>query len=56
MEGFATLDKKLDFFCDWLADDWKWPEYAVPIYPRNEEETSLIRIKLYLLLSWTPSF
>jgi hypothetical protein len=38
MEGFATLDKKLDFFCEWLADDWKWPEYAVPFYPRNPKE------------------
>jgi anaerobic selenocysteine-containing dehydrogenase len=38
MEGFATLDKKLDFFCEWFADDWKWPEYAIPIYPRNEAE------------------
>ncbi len=38
MEGFATLDKKLDFFCEWLADDWKWPEYAIPFYPRNDKE------------------
>ncbi|MCD6190032.1 MAG: molybdopterin-dependent oxidoreductase [Sulfurimonas sp.] len=38
MEGFATLDKKLDFFCEWLADDWKWPEYAIPFYPRTPEE------------------
>lgn len=38
MEGFATMDKKLDFFCEWMADDWKWPEYAIPFYPRNEEE------------------
>jgi len=38
MEGFATLDKKLDFFCEWFADDWKWPEYAIPFYPRNEKE------------------
>ncbi|NOQ31185.1 MAG: molybdopterin-dependent oxidoreductase [Helicobacteraceae bacterium] len=38
MEGFATNDKKLDFFCEWLADDWKWPEYAIPFYPRNEKE------------------
>ncbi|WP_373069512.1 molybdopterin-dependent oxidoreductase [Sulfurimonas sp.] len=38
MEGFATLDKKLDFFCEWLADDWKWPEYAVPFYPRTPKE------------------
>ena len=38
MEGFATLDKKLDFFCEWLADDWKWPEYAIPFYPRTPKE------------------
>jgi anaerobic selenocysteine-containing dehydrogenase len=38
MEGFATIDKKLDFFCEWLADDWKWPEYSIPFYPRNTEE------------------
>ena len=38
MDGFATLDKKLDFFSEWLADEWKWPEYAVPFYPRNEKE------------------
>jgi anaerobic selenocysteine-containing dehydrogenase len=38
MEGFATLDKKLDFFSEWLADEWKWPEYAIPFYPRTEEE------------------
>ncbi len=39
MEGFATLTKKLDFFSEWFAsDEWKWPEYAIPFYPRNEEE------------------
>ncbi len=39
MEGFATLDKKLDFFSEWFAsDEWKWPEYAIPFYPRDEEE------------------
>lgn len=31
--GFHTLDKKLDFYCDWFANDWKWPEYGIPIYP-----------------------
>lgn len=36
-EGFATLDKKLNFFTQWLVD-WKWPEYAIPFYPRNEAE------------------
>jgi len=38
MDGFATLDKKLDFFSEWLADEWKWPEYAIPFYPRNDKE------------------
>ena len=37
-EGFATLDKKLDFFCEWLFEDWKWEEYSIPFYPRNEAE------------------
>ncbi len=36
-EGFATMDKKLDFFAEWLTE-WKWPEYAIPFYPRTEEE------------------
>jgi anaerobic selenocysteine-containing dehydrogenase len=38
MEGFATLDKKLDFFSEWLAEDWKWPEYSIPFYPRTAAE------------------
>ncbi|KIM11552.1 MAG: twin-arginine translocation pathway signal protein [Sulfuricurvum sp. PC08-66] len=38
MEGFATLDKKLDFFVEWLFEDWKWQEYSIPFYPRNEKE------------------
>jgi hypothetical protein len=39
MEGFATMDKKLDFFSEWFAsDEWKWPEYAIPFYPRDEKE------------------
>lgn len=37
-EGFATLSKKLDFYCDWFANDWKWPEYAIPFYPRDKAE------------------
>ena len=36
-EGFHTPSKKLDFFVEWLAE-WKWPEYAVPVYPRNDAE------------------
>ncbi|MDA3945523.1 MAG: molybdopterin-dependent oxidoreductase, partial [Helicobacteraceae bacterium] len=35
--GFHTLSKKLEFFSEWFAE-WKWPEYAIPIYPRNEGE------------------
>ncbi len=38
-EGFHTLSKKLEFFSEWLADEWKWPEYAVPIYPKNDAES-----------------
>ena len=37
MEGFGTLSKKLEFFTQW-AVDWKWKEYAVPFYPRNDKE------------------
>ncbi len=36
-EGFATLSKKLDFYCDWL-EEFHWAEYAIPIYPRNAGE------------------
>ncbi len=37
-EGFHTRSKKLEFFSEWLAEEWKWPEYAIPFYPRNEAE------------------
>ncbi len=37
LEGFHTLSRKLEFFSEWLTE-WKWPEYAIPIYPRNEGE------------------
>jgi len=37
MQGFHTLSKKLEFYSEWFKE-WKWPEYAIPIYPRNEEE------------------
>ena len=35
--GFHTLSKKLEFFSEWFAE-WKWPEYAIPVYPRNDAE------------------
>jgi anaerobic selenocysteine-containing dehydrogenase len=37
MEGFHTLSKKLEYFSEWFAQ-WKWPEYAVPIYPTTKEQ------------------
>ncbi len=35
--GFHTLSKKLEFFSEWFAE-WKWPEYAIPIYPKSKAE------------------
>lgn len=35
--GYGTPSKKLEFFTKWMVD-WKWPEYAIPVYPRNEKE------------------
>lgn len=37
VQGFPTPSGKLEFFSTTLRD-WGWPEYAVPIYPRNKEE------------------
>jgi anaerobic selenocysteine-containing dehydrogenase len=37
VDGFHTLSRKLEFFSEWFAQ-WKWPEYAVPIYPINKEQ------------------
>ena len=37
VDGFHTLSRKLEFFSEWFAE-WKWPEYAVPIYPKTKEE------------------
>ena len=37
LAGFHTLSKKLEFFSEWFSE-WKWPEYAIPIYPRNPGE------------------
>jgi anaerobic selenocysteine-containing dehydrogenase len=34
-EGFHTLSKKLEYFSEWFSE-WKWPEYAIPIYPINK--------------------
>ncbi|PTQ54694.1 MAG: Molybdopterin oxidoreductase, catalytic subunit A [Hydrogenibacillus schlegelii] len=37
VQGFPTPSGKLEFFSTTLKD-WKWPEYAIPFYPRNKEE------------------
>ena len=37
LQGFHTLSKKLEFFSEWFAE-WKWPEYAVPIYPTTKTQ------------------
>ncbi len=36
-QGFHTLSGKLEFYSKWFAQ-WKWPEYAVPFYPRDKAE------------------
>ena len=36
-QGFPTPSGKLEFFSTTLRD-WGWPEYAIPIYPRNDLE------------------
>jgi len=37
LEGYHTLSKKLEFYSQWFAQ-WKWPEYAIPIYPTNKSQ------------------
>jgi len=37
VQGFPTPSGKLEFFSTTLKE-WKWPEYAIPIYPRTKEE------------------
>ena len=36
-QGFHTLSKKLEFYSEWFAQ-WKWPEYAIPIYPTTKSQ------------------
>jgi len=36
-KGFPTPSGKLEFYSRTLKE-WFWPEYAIPIYPRTEEE------------------
>ncbi|WP_258110904.1 molybdopterin-dependent oxidoreductase [Alicyclobacillus sp. SP_1] len=37
VKGFPTPSGLLEFFSTTLRD-WSWPEYAIPIYPRNAKE------------------
>lgn len=36
-QGFPTPSGKLEFFSTTLRD-WRWPEYAIPLHPRNAAE------------------
>ncbi len=31
------MSRKLEFYSEWFKE-WKWPEYAIPIYPKSKEE------------------
>ena len=37
LKGFHTPTGLLEFYSKTLVE-WKWPEYAIPIYPRDKEE------------------
>ena len=37
VEGFPTPSGKLEFYSPTFAE-WGWPEYAIPIYPRNPQQ------------------
>ena len=42
--GFGTPSRKMEFYSR-LMKDWGWPEYALPIYPRTEEQrTAMVHI------------
>jgi len=37
VQGLNTSSRKLEFFSKWMAE-WKWPEYAVPVYPTTKAQ------------------
>src|SRR5262249_2657348 len=37
LTGFSTLSRKMEFYSRWMKE-WGWPEYAVPIYPRDDQQ------------------
>jgi len=37
VEGFKSSSRKMEFFASWMKE-WKWPEYAIPIYPVTKEQ------------------
>jgi anaerobic selenocysteine-containing dehydrogenase len=42
VQGFPTPSGLLEFFSTTLKD-WGWPEYALPVYPRDEAERGWMR-------------
>lgn len=37
VQGLSTSSRKLEFFSKWMAE-WKWPEYAIPVYPTTKAQ------------------
>ena len=37
VEGFPTPSGRLEFYSTTLAE-WGWPEYAIPIYPKDQQQ------------------
>ncbi len=37
VQGLNTSSRKLEFYSKWMAE-WKWPEYAIPIYPTTKAQ------------------
>ncbi|MDR7392830.1 MAG: molybdopterin-dependent oxidoreductase [Armatimonadota bacterium] len=51
-KGFPTPSGRLEFYSRTLKE-WHWPEYAIPIYPRNEEEARrMIHITSQVYWRW----
>lgn len=37
VEGFETPSRKMEFYVPWMKD-WGWPEYAIPLYPKDDAQ------------------
>jgi anaerobic selenocysteine-containing dehydrogenase len=40
--GFNSQSRKMEYYASWMKD-WKWPEYAIPVYPTNKEQREKMR-------------